>query len=53
MDGWMDGSKVVESELSSVRMHLGICNRSFVPLKLYSESREHCPSNKVPDGSQI
>jgi hypothetical protein len=53
MDGWMDGSKVVGSELSSVPMHLGVFSRYFVPLKLNSESRELCSSNKVPDCSQI
>ena len=53
MDRWMDGSKVVGSVLSSVPMHLGIFNRSSVSLKLDSESRELCPSNKVPDCFQI
>ena len=53
VSGWMDGSKVVGSELSPVPVHLGAFNRSFVPLKLDSESREMCPSNKVPDCSQI
>ena len=37
MDRWMNGSKVVGSELSSVPMHLGVFNRSFVPLKLDSK----------------
>ena len=43
MDGWMDGSKVVGSEFSSVPMHLGVFNRSFLPLKLDSESGSSVP----------
>ena len=32
MDGWMNGSKVVGSELSSVPMHVGVLTGPLCPL---------------------
>lgn len=39
-------------ESSSIPMHLGLCYKTFFPLKPYSESREPYPFNHFPDCSQ-